>query len=976
MNDNPDTTIPPVKPTGYRIIHREIPKQEGSWTRHGNFVRLKLIDLEPALPPEVDLSRIRSFRVLVPGPGGPVPIASHIDATDGYGRWTGQPSLTADSQIGFHSPADGQAPVPSAGSRWRPAGRIDLRLWDSRDRACLEGVQVEYSLTADAPRIPSPDTLRLVRTARGYAVKAGRTKLLHFDADREYQVDYAAPTGTNLVPQGLTWRWLPTETVTEMKSGSGGTVDFEPVMDHGLVLVVRVRANVKAGRVETTLRMFRHAGALVLEFSDYRAVRSRPEQPPEQHARCYAGQIASPVAGIHYAAFMVAMRAGTSTVQDHLFKHQPVNSDHPLSFVYVDALNQKGWNWMALTDGAAAVGITAHGRSHYPDQPFKAGREGRHRFLALEPWGSEVDGHYHSCDRHMLVLADSVDRVREVFDTLDTFPVLVSVPVQRRLAFLDTFECLCRWANLNFDHLMRDGHYRNALRTDGTPRNDTDTCVNAISEMIRLYEKTGWVPFRETALKAARFTARWILDGRFHTRGTGVGANGGGIYQNEQIYLLLALARTLRITGDPLLRQAIDHGVRWLDEHRGGQGTWGWDQYLWHSGGWAADGTALYYWPVNTNQYATLNFRLYQLLGDRVFLENAMGVMNDYFQHIRPDSWEIIKGGGVSDTTRGVHLLAEAIEAGAGDPRIDAAFLRQCVEKTLDRFWIEGWIMVRHSTYAEVIKAGDTPGDLFSPGYNHWHNCGSHLDPVPRIAVAAEVGVSPHLTRWALRDFIYDFDMRFGVEEHTHLTRYSMRDTDIEPACWLDCELLPALYASARRDWVNADDFRLMHYKIHRMLQRTFITLDPQHGGWANAYDSHDGAPLKYLTYWEHRHSFERFAPDEPLEMWGVPTRDAFYDHSSHYWSPTEALVDELVRAETVTTVNGRQEIRCTEDGLAAGMPIPRPALVPCAAGAKTLALAAGQPWRILETRHVTVHNQPFWLVALAACGKTGLAAT
>jgi len=28
----------------------------------------------------------------------------------------------------------------------------------------------------------------------------------------------------------------------------------------------------------------------------------------------------------------------------------------------------------------------------------------------------------------------------------------------------------------------------------------------------------------------------------------------------------------------------------------------------------------------------------------------------------------------VSDTTRGVHLLAEAVEAGAGDPRLDATF--------------------------------------------------------------------------------------------------------------------------------------------------------------------------------------------------------------------------------------------------------------------------------------------------------------
>ncbi len=950
---------------GFRIIHRTIPTREGVWRRHGHLVRLKLIDLEPALPPGTDLHAIRSFRVVASGPRGPVAAAVHMDRGDGFDRWACGDSPTADTRLCFHTP-EAEPVGAGAPGRWRPDGSIDLRLWDSRDRARLEGVKVEYSLHAPPPRVESRDALRLMQTGSGYAVKAGRRQLVHFDAAREYQIDFAARAdGSNRVPRGLTWRWLPTETLDELRAGSGGRVEFVPEVSSGVVLVVRVRAEVKAGRVETTLRIFRHAGALVLEFSDYRTVRSRPELPPEQHKRCYAGQLASPYAGVHYAAFVVAMRATGSTVRDHLHRFGVVESDRELSLVYDGERKQKGWNWLALEDGRAAVGITAHGRSHFPDHPFKAGRSGRNRIAALEPWGSEVEGHYHSCDRYMLVLADTVDRVCEVFDTLDTFPVLGSVPVKRSLAFLETFERLCRWANLNLDHLMRPGRIRNAVRTDGTFRDDSDTCMAAIGEMIRLHEKTGWGRFRDVALDAALHAARWIQDGRFGTRGDGVGANGGGIYQNEQIYLLLAMARVYRVTREPALKDAVDAGIRWFVEHRGGNNTWGWPDYLWHAGGWGPDGKALFFWPVNTNQFATLNFRLYQLLGDRAYLENAMGVMNDYYQRIRPDSWEIVKGGGVSDTTRGVHLLAEAIEAGGDDPRNDAAMLRRCVKNTLERFWVEGWLPVRHTTYAEVAIGGNTPGEPFSPGFRHWHNCGSHLDPVPRISVAAEAGVSPHLTRWAMRDLIYDFDMRFGVEEHTHMARYSIRDTDIEPACWLDCELLPALYLSRRRGWVDEDDFRLMHYKIHQMLQRTFVSRDAEHGGWANAYDSHGGDPIKYLAYWERRHSFERYAPGEPVEMWGVPTRDAFYDHFSHYWNATEALVDELLRVETVAVADGVQRIACTEDGLAARMPIPRPVLVPRADGAKSVDLAPGQPWRVLETRTVQVGGEPFWLLAL-----------
>jgi hypothetical protein len=176
------------------------------------------------------------------------------------------------------------------------------------------------------------------------------------------------------------------------------------------------------------------------------------------------------------------------------------------------------------------------------------------------------------------------------------------------------------------------------------------------------------------------------------------------------------------------------------------------------------------------------------------------------------------------------------------------------------------------------------------------------------------------------------------------------------------------LYAMWRRGWIDEDDFRLMRYRTHDMLRRTFIPLDEDHGGWAAAYDSHEGKPIKYLSYWEHRHSHEYFAPDEPLEMWGLVTRDAFYDHSTHYWSAKEQLVDELLRAETVEMREAGQVVRCHDDGLAAGVPGPRAMLVAKGAGAKSVTIRADDlktTWRITETRSVKIGSQDFWLLAV-----------
>jgi len=955
----------------FEKIHRTIPTKEGTWRRGGHLVRIKLIDIEPALPTDFPLGDVAGLAVCCHTSDGWVRIPHQLDYCDGYGRWDTAGKVTPNTQLCFFAPGDGAA----ARDEWPQGsafdGSIELMLWDSRDRARLEGVRIYYSKKEkDAEGGSSP--LRFETTEAGVSVIRDGKKLLGFARDKGYQIDFAAPPGGegNLVEEGRVWRWLLTETPAELTGEADDDVTFEPVVTEGIVLVAKIAATSRAGKMTATLRIFTQAGALVLEFADYRAVRAREELPPEKHERSYAGQIASPFPNVHYAAFVLDAKADDAKVFDHLYKYGPVDVGDKLELVYTGERDHKGFNWMALAIGDAAVGITAHGRSHHPDHPFKAGVEAGRTVLALEPFGSEVNGHYHSCDRYMLVLAPEVAAVREVFETLDTHPILAKVPVRRDLAFLETYEALSKWINLNLDYLMKPGRYRNALRTDGTFRDDEPTPMVAIGEMIRLYEKTGDPQLLETAEKAAEFAADWVLDGKFYTRGKGINPNGGGIYQNEQIYLLLSIARVYANTKNPKLLEAVEFGVRWLYDRRGGKGTWVWENYLWHAGAFDAEGNALYYWPVNTNQFATLNFRLYQLLGDKKFYDYAMEVMTDYLEHMEKDSSEATRGGGVSDTTRGVHLFAEAIEVAGDDPRIDVDFWRDLIERTQDRFWIEGWLVVRHSMYAEVIRGGDDAGELFSPGFSHWHNMGQFLDIGPRIQIAAEVGVSEHLTRWSVRDLALEFDVRYGIEEHVHFGRYTIRDTDIEPASWLDPELLPMLWAVARRGWIEEDEFQLMHYKIHRMVQRTFIPFDETHGGWANNYDAHEGKPIKYLAYWEERHSHEHFAPGEPLEMWGVATREAYHDHCTHYWSHLEQLVDELLVAETVSCKDGVQEIRCREDGLAAGLPGLKPVLIAKAQGAERVELAPGEDapaWRVCESRCVVVGGRDFWLLAVEA---------
>ena len=952
--------------------HRTIPTHEGHWCRAGQLVRIKLIDLEPAMPEGLDPTEIQEWTLLRPSDGKWQRLPVHLDYSDAYGRWLGRDHVTADALIDFPAPetsAKVNALPPEAA---KADCCIPLSLWDSRDRARCEGLFLCGSRRPARQRgtgVTPSGGLTGEPTDTGFRVSCAGEPLLHFDRSHGYQLDFAAVPGTgqNLIDPGRTWRWLPTETRAELTGDAEDVVQFEPVVSQGIVLVIRVAAQTRAGEMQSTLRIFRNGGALVLEFSDYRTVRRRPELPPEEYPRSYAGQMASPYPGIHYAALVVDS-VSPARVHDHLYKFGPVQSDAPLALVYTGSKDHAGYNWMALETPAGYAGITVHGRSHHPDHPFKTGTEAGRVTLALEPFGSVVGDRYQSCDRYMLVLAPTVEEVREAFESLDTYPILAKVPVCRSLAFLDTYECLARWVNLNLDHLMKPGGYRNAMLTDGRVKDDTDTCVVAIGELIRLYEKTGSSLFLDRAGTAAEFVADWILSDRFHTRGEGLNPNHGGIYQSEQIYLLLSLARVYRHTRGPRLLEAIRHGVDWLYQHRGGLNTWGWADYLWHAGGFDASGKPIYYWPVNSNQFATLNFRLYELLGEPAFYEQAMTIMEDYKAHLSADTRELIRGGGVSDTTRGVHLFAEAITVAGKDPRIDTACWKRVIEETQDRFWVEGWIQIRNSIYGELIAPGSTPGEMFSPGFHHWHNVGSFLDILPRIQVAAEAGVSEHLTRWAVRDLAGDFDVRYGMEEHTHFSRYAIRDTDIEPASWLDPELLPTLKAVRSRGWIDADDFALLYYKIHRMVQRTFIALDAEHGGWAGMYDAHGGEPIKYLGFWEQRHSHERFAPDEPREIWGIAPREAYHDHSTHYWSHLEQLVDDLLQAETASVEKGVQTLTCREPEAGRQTLWPCPVLVPKAPGAKRVkvATAPGQRgWRVVETRSVRIGKEEFWLLAV-----------
>jgi hypothetical protein len=946
--------------------YREIPVSEKAWQRAGDLVRIKLADVEPALPEDVAATAVRCWRLVRFDGAQWNELPMQVDFSDGFWRWAGHEASGLDRLLCFHAPGAGVATQ----ARWPGAKADDLvvpvMLWDSWHQSRCEGL---FLVGAYSPQAPAPGPLAFRRDEAGLWVMNGKERLACFDPRCGYQLTYAALPGggRNLIEEGRCWRWLLTETTGELAGASVDRVTFEPIVSEGFLLVARVAGENAAGRMSATLRVFLQSGALVMEFSDYRSVRARPELPPEEHPRYYAGQRASPYPGVHYAALCVDAPAGAQ-VFDHFHRFGPRDLPEDLELVYEAKRPPPGYNWMALSTSGGTAGIAVHGRTHEPDHPWKAGRVGGRATLALEPFGSIVNGHYHACDRYTILLARDVEHVSGLFDALDSFPILARVPLRRAVPVLDVYDRVCRWVNLNLDYLMKGETFRNALLTDGRFQNDAPTCMAPIGELIRLYEKTGWRRFKDEAVRAADVAAAWIEAGRFYTRGEGLDPDGGGIHQSEQTYLLLSMARVARLTGSDRLRAAIEKAVAWLYDQRGGLNTWGWKEYLWHAGGFWANGKPIYHWPVNTNQWATLNFRLYQLLGDRRYYENAMQVLADYLHHTPPDAEHIVRGGGISDTTRGVHFFTELMEVAGDDPRMDTPFWRRRLRETLERFWVRGWVRIRNSIYMEVSRPGKTPPETFSPGFSHCHSVGSFLDILPRIQIAAEAGVSEHLTRWAARDLALEFDLRYGMEEHTHFTRFGIRDTDIEPASWLDPELLTTMWAVRRRGWMDDEDYALLQYKVYRMALETFIPLDDSHGGWAAAYDVADGRPIRVLNQeCAHRHPHERFGAGEPYEMWGLAAREAYHDHSTHYWTPMEQFVDALGTVVGSVIRDGVQTVRWREEGLNAGVESSATVLVPKAPDAERIELlrdGGGEPRPPSECRVVKVGGAPFWLVS------------
>ena len=501
-------------------VHRTIPTREGRWCRGDQLVRIKLIDLESAMPEALDPTQIQNWTLLRLSAGKWQNLPVHLDYSDGYGRWLGEQQITPDALISFIAPASSAKATTLPPEAKNSDCCIPLSLWDSRDRARCRGLflygsagtprptgmQEIYQGRAKPPAEPSlalpEEHLACKVSPTGFQISFAGKPLLHFDRSQGYQLDFATVPGMgqNLIDPGRTWRWLPTEMLSELTGDGKDVVKFEPVVSQGIVLVIKVSAKTRAGEMTTTLRIFRHKGSLVMEFSDYRATRHRSELP--EHPRAYAGQNASPYPGLHYAALIVDS-GSAAKVYDHLYKFGPVKSDGPLSLVYTGEKDHRGYNWMALETPSGCVGLTVHGRSHHPDHPFKTGTEAGRVTLALEPFGSVVNDRYQSCDRYMLILAPAIDGIREAFDALDTYPILAKVPVSRNLAFLDTYDYLTRWVNLNLDYLMKPGKYRNAVLTNGQLKNDADTCLTAVAEMIRLYEKTGGALFLERARAAA-----------------------------------------------------------------------------------------------------------------------------------------------------------------------------------------------------------------------------------------------------------------------------------------------------------------------------------------------------------------------------------------------------------------------------------------------------------------------------------------
>ena len=87
-----------------RKIYRTLPIVPQPWSRGGDLVRVKLIDLEAALPPHLKLEKIRSFRLIAHRAGHFEDLPFHLDFSDGFGRWARKNRITPNTQICFSAP--------------------------------------------------------------------------------------------------------------------------------------------------------------------------------------------------------------------------------------------------------------------------------------------------------------------------------------------------------------------------------------------------------------------------------------------------------------------------------------------------------------------------------------------------------------------------------------------------------------------------------------------------------------------------------------------------------------------------------------------------------------------------------------------------------------------------------------------------------------------------------------------------------
>ena len=464
-------------------VYRQIPTAESPWWREGHLVRIKLAQIEPGLPEGIDARMVKQWRLVRFDGQGWSEIPLHLDLANGFEKWTDVATAVFDAALWFYAPANGVC----TDERWPGASEDDivipLMLWDSWHQSRCEGLSlVAGSSEAGAATNTGPLSFR--EDAAGLSVVRGEERLATFDPQQGYQLTHASVPGekTNLIDPGRTWRWLLTETPAELSEGAEDHVTFEPVVSNGFVLVAQISAANHAGRMSATLRVFEQAGSLVMEFSDYRTTRARPELSEEEFPRHYAGHRPSPYPNRHFAAFCIEAAESGSQVFDHFYKYGPVSEKEGLELVY-PGYPVQGFSWMALEMPGGTVGLTVHGRTHEPDHPWLAGTVEGRRTLALEPFGSTVDGHFESCDRYMLVLAPTVEQVRRTFERLDTFPLLARVPLRKEIPILDVYERIGYWLNLNLGYLMQGETFRNALLSNGQFKDEVPTCMAPVGEL-------------------------------------------------------------------------------------------------------------------------------------------------------------------------------------------------------------------------------------------------------------------------------------------------------------------------------------------------------------------------------------------------------------------------------------------------------------------------------------------------------------